>query len=74
MDNREALRDLLLEDYRYRADAMRHSEQSGETRVNIFVGLVTLVAGAVVALSNAEHGPNAHLLRLIIVGALVVLV
>ena len=73
-DNRDALKDLLLEDYRYRADALRNSEQSGETRVNIFMGLVTLVVGALVALSTEEHGPAGGSLRLIIEGALFMLV
>lgn len=73
-DNREFMKDLLLEDYRYRAEALRHSEQSGETRVNIFMGLMTLVAGGLVTLSDAEYGVSPHALRLIIVYALVVLV
>lgn len=73
-DNRDFLKDLLLEDYRYRAEALRHSEQAGETRVNIFLGLVTLVAGVLATLSAAEHGPDADSLRVIFGGALVVLV
>jgi hypothetical protein len=73
-DNREFLKDLLLEDYRYRAEALKHSEQSGETRVNIFIGVVTLVAGAVVSISMADHGPDASALRLIIEVTLAVLV
>jgi len=72
-NNRDTLKDLLLEDYRYRADALRSSEQSGETRFNIFVGLVTLVAGALVALGTYDRGPTGDTLRLIILGALVLL-
>lgn len=65
-DNRDSLKDLLLEDYRYRAEALRRSEQAGETRVNIFMGLVSVVAASLVALSNAQHGPDPSALRLII--------
>jgi 8-oxo-dGTP pyrophosphatase MutT (NUDIX family) len=71
--DRDILKDLLLEDYRYRADALKSSEQSGETRFNIFIGLVTLVAGALVTLGTYEHGPSGDALRLIILGALVLL-
>src|SRR3979490_2832048 len=45
---------LLLEDYRYRSEAMWKSEESGEPPVNLFIGLVTLgggAAGAVVSKS-----------------------
>ncbi len=65
-DYRDFLKDLLLEDYRYRAEALRRSEQAGETRVNIFMGLVSVVAASLVALSNAQHGPDPSSLRLII--------
>jgi hypothetical protein len=44
--SRSEIKDLLLEDYRYRAEALKSSEESGETRFNLFIGLVTLVAGA----------------------------
>jgi len=65
-DHRDSLKDLLLEDYRYRAEALHRSEQAGETRVNIFMGLVSVVAASLVALSNAQHGPDPSSLRLII--------
>ncbi len=72
-DHRDFLKDLLLEDYRYRAEALRRSEQAGETRVNIFMGLVSVVAASLVALSNAQHGPDPSSLRLIIECATVLL-
>jgi 8-oxo-dGTP pyrophosphatase MutT (NUDIX family) len=71
--SRSDIKDLLLEDYRYRAEALKSSEQSGETRFNIFIGLVTLVAGALVALGTAEFSPKGNTLRIIILGALIVL-
>src|SRR3984893_2989527 len=43
---------LLLEDYRYRSEAMWKSEESGETRVNLFIGLITLGGGEAGALAS----------------------
>jgi 8-oxo-dGTP pyrophosphatase MutT (NUDIX family) len=51
--NTEA-RDLLLEDYRYRAAMMAESEKSGETRVNLFVVLMTLVSAALIDLVTGD--------------------
>jgi len=64
-DHYTLLKDLLLEDYRYRAEALRKSEQAGETRLNIFMALIAGAASALVAMVNAEHGPKGDLLRLI---------
>lgn len=41
------LKALLLEDYRYRAAGMAESEKSGETRINLFIGLITFCASAI---------------------------
>lgn len=68
--NIEIVKEILLEDYRYRAEALKNSEESGETRFNIFVGLATLVSAALVTLGTSEHGPKGMILRLIVVGAL----
>lgn len=65
-DHYTLLKDLLLEDYRYRAEALRKGEQAGETRLNIFMALIAGAASALVAMVNAEHGPKGDLLRLII--------
>lgn len=46
---------LLLRDYDYLADSFWKSEQSGETRLNLFIGLVTLMVGIVVKLGLDEH-------------------
>jgi len=64
-DDQAFLKDLLLEDYRYRAEALRRSEQSGETRLNIFIGLIGAAATAFVAMGNSEHGPKGDQLKLI---------
>ncbi|MBA5869138.1 MAG: hypothetical protein GDA68_03895 [Nitrospira sp. CR2.1] len=72
-DNRDFLKELLLEDYRYRAEALRRSEQSGETRLNIFMGVIAGAGTALVTLANAQYAPKADLLRLIILIILVAL-
>jgi hypothetical protein len=71
--NSDAIKDLLLEDYRYRAEAMKNSEQAGETRLNIFLGLATLLVSALVGLSTEEHGPKGDALKLIVLSALLFL-
>lgn len=39
-------KELLLEDYRYLSESFWKNEQTGETRVNFFIGIVTAVLGA----------------------------
>lgn len=63
-------KDLLLEDYRYFADSFWKNEQTGETRVNWFIGIVTAAAGGLVGLTIAEHRPHGEPLRLIFVAVL----
>ncbi|MEW6667897.1 MAG: NUDIX domain-containing protein [Thermodesulfobacteriota bacterium] len=65
--NRDAVKDLLLEDYRYRSESLWKNEQGGETRVNLFVGLVTLVVGALVTLGSDKGGVTGESLRHIVV-------
>ena len=43
-------KDLLIEDHRYLSDSFWKNEETGETRVNLFIGLVTLVVGGLVTL------------------------
>lgn len=72
----DAIKELLLEDYRYRAESMKNSEQSGETRLNIFIGVVTLFAAGIVTFVTSESGPAAqtvYLLALVAIGVLLVL-
>ncbi len=47
-------KDLLLEDYRYRAESLWKNEQGGETRVNLFIGLLTLVGGLMATLVTSD--------------------
>jgi 8-oxo-dGTP pyrophosphatase MutT (NUDIX family) len=44
------MKDLLLQDYRYVSELLIKNEQSGETRLNLFLGLITVTFGAIGAL------------------------
>src|ERR1700730_18613897 len=46
------VKELLTEDYRYVSDSIWKNEQSGETRVNLFIGLVAIVIGSMVSLGK----------------------
>lgn len=59
----EDIKALLLEDYRYRATGMAESEKSGETRVNLFIGLITFCAGALGAAYAKGSLPDPGQLR-----------
>jgi len=50
-----AIRDLLLEDYRYCATLLTESEKAGETRVNLLITLAVLVVGGLVSLATADR-------------------
>ncbi len=63
-------KDLLLEDYRYRAAMMAESEKTGETRVNLFVVLMTFVCGALVGLVTSDKKLNAETEFLVVIGGL----
>src|SRR5688572_18006684 len=52
---KDAVKELLLADYATLADALWKNEQSGETRVNWFIGLSTAAAGGLIGLTTAEH-------------------
>jgi 8-oxo-dGTP pyrophosphatase MutT (NUDIX family) len=67
-------KDLLLEEYRNLADCFWKNEQSGETRVNLFIGLVSAAVGGLVTLASAQHGPRGEPLRMVITTSLSVLV
>ena len=46
----EAIRALLLADHAHFSNMLTHNEQSGETRVNWFIGIVTATMGGLLAL------------------------
>jgi len=66
-------KDLLLEDLRSLSDSLWKNEQTGETRVNWFIGIVAAAAGGLFGLSGAEHGPHGAQLRLMVIGSLLAL-
>ena len=46
MPHAEEAKDLLLQDYAHFSKGFLKNEQTGETRVNLFVGFVTVLSGA----------------------------
>jgi len=68
------VKDLLLEDYRYRAEAMRANEEGGEKRVHLFIALLAAVGSVAGALfsKDAWSAPNKLLAIVALVALLVV--
>lgn len=62
---KDPVREFLLADYAHIADALWKNEQSGETRVNWFIGLVTAAVGGLIGLTAADQRPHGATLRLI---------
>lgn len=48
------IKDLLLADYRYRAEAMQKNEESGEKRVHLFIALLAAVGSVAGALFSKD--------------------
>jgi 8-oxo-dGTP pyrophosphatase MutT (NUDIX family) len=71
--SRAAVKELLLEEYRNFSDSFWKNEQTGETRVNWFIGIVAAASGGLIGLASAEHRPHGEALRLIFVASLVAL-
>ena len=65
-----AAKDFLLEEYRSFADSFWKHEQSGETRLNFFLALITAVLAGLVA----DGGVSGGILRVIVAAALLGLV
>lgn len=72
-DPRVAVKEFLLAEYQNVAESFWKNEQTGETRVNWFIGIVTAGAGGLIGLASAEHRPHGEPLRLIYLAALVAL-
>jgi 8-oxo-dGTP pyrophosphatase MutT (NUDIX family) len=68
--SRAAAKDLLLAEHRYFSDSFWKNEQTGETRVNWFIGIVTASAAGLVSLTSSQSRPRGEPLRLIFVGVL----
>ena len=58
----EAIRALLLADHAHFSSMLTHNEQSGETRVNWFIGIVTATMGGLLALIVKYQETNQKLL------------
>ncbi len=64
-------RHLLLEDYKQIRDAFWKYEQSGETRVNLFIGLVTFGLGGIATLLTTDTQNYAQHLKIAALGGLI---
>jgi ADP-ribose pyrophosphatase YjhB (NUDIX family) len=64
------VKDFLLEEYRSLSTSLLKNEETGETRVNWFIGIVTATIGGLVTLISSEHGPGGPTLRLIVMACL----
>jgi hypothetical protein len=69
-ESRTALKEFLLAEYKNVADSFWKNEQTGETRVNWFLGIITAGAAGLIGLASAEHRPHGEPLRLIYLSAL----
>jgi 8-oxo-dGTP pyrophosphatase MutT (NUDIX family) len=69
-DPRLAVKEFLLAEYQNVAESFWKNEQTGETRVNWFIGIVTAGAGGLIGLASAQYRPRGEPLRLIYLAAL----
>ena len=69
LERKQAAKDLLLAEHHYLTDAFLKNEQTGETRVNWLIGIVTGSIGALVALITKGELPRLWL-GLLLVGGL----
>ncbi len=73
--SKEVTKDLLLEDYRYISELFHRNEQSGETRLNLFIGIVSLVISALALIITSEKPPfGENSIQLIIIVSLIALI
>jgi hypothetical protein len=63
-------KDLLLADYNYISESLLKNEQGGETRVNLFMTLVTAGIGGLFALMTGVAGLTGLEMRVVIVAGL----
>ena len=69
-ESRAAVKEFLLAEYHNVAESFWKNEQTGETRVNWFLGIITAGAAGLIGLASAEHRPRGEPLRLIYLAAL----
>lgn len=64
-ESRTAVKELLLADYVNFSESLWKNEQTGETRVNWFIGIVTAAAGGLIGLTTVDNPPSLTAMRLI---------
>lgn len=64
------VKEFLLAEYNSMRDAFWKNEQTGETRVNWFIGIVSAAAAGMVSLLTAENGLEREQLHIIIIAVL----
>lgn len=69
-DDKDHAKAFLLAELEYLTDSFWKNEQTGETRVNWFIGLVTAVVAALVALATSEEHAGTPSLRVIVIASL----
>ncbi|MBC8032248.1 MAG: NUDIX domain-containing protein [Pyrinomonadaceae bacterium] len=72
-ESRTAVKELLLADYLNFSESFWKNEQTGETRVNWFIGIVTAAVGGLIGLTTADNRPTGEPLRMIFIVTLVAL-
>jgi 8-oxo-dGTP pyrophosphatase MutT (NUDIX family) len=65
-------KDILLEDYRHLSGSIARNEQTGETRVNLFVGLIAIVIGALASVVKDSGGQKSSI-AIVSIGLLLLL-
>jgi len=66
-------KDLLFQDFRHLSESFWKYEQTGETRVNWFIGIATAVIGGLVTLTTQQYGLKGQPLRFVVIGGLLAL-
>jgi mannose-6-phosphate isomerase-like protein (cupin superfamily) len=66
-------KDLLFQDFRHLSESFWKYEQTGETRVNWFIGITTAAIGGLVTLTTQQYGLKGQPLRFAVMGGLLAL-
>jgi hypothetical protein len=63
-------KELLLKEYDGLSESIWKNEATGETRVNWFIGIVTVGVGALLKLVSADHHPQRQMVGVIVIAGL----
>lgn len=72
-DNEEVIKEFLLEDFRYWAECFRQNEESGETRVNLFILLAGGTGSAAAFILNGHINSASEDIRSLVLFVLIAL-